>query len=102
MRGRVGARWLAASGNRELGDSAGAGEAIEREQTALMEQQHPVGDVTHSRELVGRDDRGRRSGAWLANERWSSPVATQAQLIVDEEQVVCAWTELMHLLRSDQ
>jgi hypothetical protein len=31
-----------------LGDSAGAGEAVEGEQAALMEQQHSVGDFTHA------------------------------------------------------
>ena len=31
-----------------FGDSAGAGEAVEWEQTALMEQQHSVGDFTHA------------------------------------------------------
>ena len=43
-----------------FGDSAGTGEAVEGEQTALMEQQHSVGDVPDARELVGRDDGGER------------------------------------------
>jgi hypothetical protein len=31
-----------------FGDSAGAGEAVEGEQTAVVEQQHSVGDFTHA------------------------------------------------------
>ena len=85
-----------------LGDSAGAGEAIEWEETALVEQQHSVGDLTDARELVGRDDRRGRRGTLLMSE-WRSPgVASEAQRIIDEEQLVGAWTELGQLLRPDE
>lgn len=65
------------SGGGGLGDSAGAGEAVEREESAVMEEQHSVGDATHTRELVGRDDRGRGGDARLANQRRSLGFATQ-------------------------
>ena len=51
-----------------LGDSASAGEAVEREQTALMEQQHSVGDFAHARELVGRNDHAGRISAGQTSE----------------------------------
>ena len=91
-----------APGGEGLGDSAGAGEAIQGEQAAVMEQQHSVGDVTHTRELVGRDDR-RRRGALAARERRA--VAERRDVgaaDLDEEQLVLAGTELVLLLRSDQ
>ena len=96
------ARRLSPFGDMGLGDSASAGEAVEREQTALMEQQHSVGDFAHARELVGRDDRRGRSSARLMSEWWSPRVAAEAQRIIDEEQLVGARTELGQLLRSDE
>ena len=68
VRGCAGARRLTAWGDERFGDSAGASEAVEGEQTALMEQQDSVGDFTHACELVGRDDHGGRSSAWQMSE----------------------------------
>jgi len=96
------ARWLMSLGDVGLCDAAGGGEVLEREEASLMQQQYPVRDVSYPRELVSRDDHGARSRGRLVREWRSANVATQEQRIVDEEQLVGARIERMHLLGSRQ
>ena len=65
-----------------------------------MEEQHPVGDVAHSRELVGRDDHRRRTQ--FANEARARGLSAHAQLVVDEKQSTRRAMRFVEGVRADE
>ena len=81
MRGCAGA--LTAFVGEWLGDTPGAGEAVEGEQAAVVEQEEAIGDVAHARKLMRRNDRGR--GGSLANEARMIPAVARAKPVVEEK-----------------
>lgn len=84
-----------------LGDAGGAGRVVEGVETAVVQEEDAVGDVTDAGERVSRDDEGPGSVA-LADGEWGSRPVAGEQGVVDEKESIGVSESVVQVSRFDE